>query len=210
MDRTPERRPTFIESWIDDIGDDVKSYGAYKLLPWILALCIGFGWCASQLVDHAEFWKRPEVSCVFFTACLTINALLLALSWSSFAKIYEIAGRPEIGRFLKSRGLLSFYIFQVDFIHITQVIAVTFSGLALILSVTPGLAKYPIYFSIDTIYDAAFTMAIASTIYALRYALGAVKIMQDLVWYSSLLPSNGEPPITVHEGGKSAKEKGTS
>jgi len=44
---------------------------------------------------------------------------------------------------------------------------------------------------------------IASTIYALRYAIGAVRIMQDLVWYSAYFVGDApERDMTVHEGGR--------
>jgi hypothetical protein len=203
MDNLPESRPGFIDAWLDDLLDDYRTYGIRKLFPWFLALFIAIGWGASKLVNYDELWGKPEVAVVFFAAAVTINGLLLALSWGSFGKIYEIAGRPELARYLKEKKLLKTYIFHVDFIHYTQIVALACSGLALLVSVF-DLSRLEEYVSIQLIHDLVFTSTIASTMYALRYALGAVTIMQDLVWHSASLPINGaEPGMKVHQGGRS-------
>jgi hypothetical protein len=200
----PTKRPSFLEAWLDDLRDDLGRYGKRKLVPWALLACSAFGVAVAMLVPVEHFWEKPEVSVVFFTAAVTINGLLLALSWGSFAKIYELASEPAMASFLRRHNLLNSYIFHVDFIHVAQVCALSWSGGALILCVIghfpPAIAKYV---SLLMLQKISLAGCVASSIYALKYALGAVRIMQDLVWYSAHnLPSSPERDMQVHEGGR--------
>jgi hypothetical protein len=201
----PQRRPSFIDSWLTDIRDDVRRYGKWKLVPWVALICIAIGASVTALVAKDHFWEKPEISVVFFTAAVTINGLLLALSWGSFAKIYDIAVEPKLASFLRRHDLLKDYIFQVDYIHITQILALSCSGIALVLSVIDRLPHYVSdIIPLVTLQKVSLAACIASTIYALKYAVGAVRIMQDLVWNSAYFVSDGpERDIKVHDGGKS-------
>lgn len=197
-------RPSFLVAWLDDLRDDLARYGKRKLVPWTMLACCFVGVSVALLVPADHFWEKPEISVVFFTAAVTINGLLLALSWGSFAKIYELASAPPMASFLRRHGLLNSYIFHVDFIHVAQVCAVSWSGAALILCVIGhlphGVEKY---LSLLLIQKISLAGCVASSIYALIYALGAVRIMQDLVWYSAHnLPAGSERDMQVHEGGR--------
>jgi hypothetical protein len=197
--------PSFLEAWLDDLRDDLRRYGNHKLVPWTMLACCAVGAAVSLLVPKDHFWAKPEVSVVFFTAAVTINGLLLALSWGSFAKIYELASAPTMASFLRRHNLLNGYIFQVDFIHLAQVCAVCWSGAALILSVVGHLPhEIERYLPLLVIQKVSLAGCIASSIYALVYALGAVRMMQDLMWHSAHnLPNNLEAGLQVHEGGRS-------
>jgi hypothetical protein len=201
----PTERPGFLIAWLDDLREDLARYGARALVPWKIFVCCIIGYVVARLVPEAEFWAKPEISVVFFTAALTINGLLLALSWGSFAKIYELASEPAMAAFLRKHNLLRSYIFHVDYIHFTQVCAVSWSSAALVLCVIdhiPHVAESIV--SLLTLQEVSLAGCVASSIYALTCALGAVRIMQDLVWYSAYnLPQDGpERGMQVHEGGK--------
>lgn len=199
----PQKRPSFINSWLTDIREDYLRYGAKSLVPWSALACIGIGAGVSLLVPKEHFWEKPEVSVVFFTAAVTINGLLLALSWGSFAKICELASEPKMASFLRRHDMLKSYIFHVDFIHAAQVAALSLSGVALIMCVIDHLPHLITdIVSLLILQKISLAGSIASTIFALKYALGAVQIMQDLVWYSAYFVSEGEPNITIHEGGR--------
>ncbi len=94
----PKRRPNFLEAWLEDLQNDLRRYGPITLVPWFAFACIAAGVGVTLLVPKDNFWDKPEISAVFFTATVTINGLLLALSWGSFAKIYELASEPKLGR----------------------------------------------------------------------------------------------------------------
>jgi hypothetical protein len=203
MAHIPER-PSFLVAWLDDLREDLARYGKRKLVPSTLLVCCAAGSAVALLVPTDHFWEKPEISVVFFTAAVTINGLLLALSWGSFAKIYELASAPAMASFLRRHGLLNSYIFHVDFIHIAQVCALSWSGVALILCVIEHLPhEVARYISLLVLQKVSLAGCVASSIYALIYALGAVKIMQDLVWYSAHnIVSGPERDIQVHEGGR--------
>jgi hypothetical protein len=199
----PARRPSFLEAWIDDLRDDVRRYGARKLLPWAAIICGCIGYLVAIIVPQDHFWEKPEISIVFFTAAVTINGLLLALSWGSFAKIYEIASEPKLAGWLRRNNLLNQYMFHVDFIHYAQIAALSCSGASLVLCVVDKIPhEIADRISLLSIQRISLAATVATTIYALKYALGAVRIMQDLVWHSAYFEPD-RPDMRVHEGGKS-------
>lgn len=198
----PQRRPGFLESWLDDIRDDIGRYGSRKVVPWTALACALIGFATTSYVPKEHFWDKPEISVVFFTAAVTINGLLLALSWGSFAKIYEIASEPRLAKFLRRHRQLNGFIFHVDFIHYTQVSALSMSGLSLILCVVENLPeRLTSVITLLTMQKISMGLSVATSIYALRYALGAVRMMQDLVWYSAELPAGSDHDLTLHSGG---------
>ncbi len=174
------RRPDFVEGWLRDLQDTKEKYGVYRLMPWwVLSFAViggGASWCIPE-----EFWKHPDRSIPFLVGLLTVDGLFLAFSWNSFGKIYEAACAPQFGAYLRRNGLLTKYFFHVDYVHITQVTAVICAAAALTLS---AIDIVPIW---SKRLALAFTMA--SLLYALRYALGAVRIMQDIVWYRTVFDS---------------------
>lgn len=193
-------RPSFIYAWLTDIRDDYSRGGIIKLVPWQVAICCAIGAAASYFLPKNGFWDKPEIPVAFFAAAITINGLLLALAWSSFSKTYEIASSPGFSGYLREKNLLNNYIFIVDYIHFTQITALLTSATGLVGSIiweALPRAALPVLFG----------ATIATSIYAVRYALGAVRVMQDLVWnrstYDQLTATpNGSRPIRVHDGGK--------
>ena len=198
----PTKRLSFLEAWLDDLQDDLHHYGKHKLVPWAALVCVCIGAVVSIIVPIDHFWGKPEISIVFFTAAVTINGLLLALSWGSFAKIYEIASEPKLAAWLRRHNLLNRYIFHVNFIHYAQVVALSWSGVALVLCVVEHIPhSIESVVSLLTLQRISLAGSVASTIYALKYALGAVTIMQDLVWYSAHFEPD-RPDMRLHDGGK--------
>jgi hypothetical protein len=181
------KRPSFFESWLDDLQDDVRRSGPKQLIPLKIVLFLIVGYCASRLAGSGEFWAKPEQSLVFFAAIVTFNGLLLALSWGSFAKVYELASEPKLGQFLRKHQMLSTYIFHVEYIHYTQIVALSFSGLCMLLSIIDVLPYIDREVSLATVREVTMALSVASTMYALSNAQGGVRMMQDLVWFAAEL-----------------------
>lgn len=198
------KRPNFLEAWLDDLLDDVRRYGPSKLIPWamVVALCIGIT-SAWLVATDEKFWK-PEISMVFFTASATVNGLLLALSWGSFAKIYELASKQEMAAFLRRHGLIKSVTLHVDFIHVCQISALSWSCVALLLCAIDRLPEtLSNIVALLILRKITFAGTVSSTFYALYYAVGAVKIMQDLFWYSAHeIPTERDQTLVVKEGGR--------
>jgi hypothetical protein len=186
-------KPRFIDAWLTDLRDDYRRYGWTKLVPIWVFISLAVGALATWKITARSFWDHPEISIAFLGVIATINGLLLALSWGSFAKIYEIASVPKFAAYLRRHGLLNTYSFFVDYIHATQVLAVLCAFATLTACV---LSDIPI-----DVRRILLGFTVASSVYAFKYALGAVRIMQDLVWYAAVFETEGEKhPMQVHEG----------
>lgn len=202
----PLKRPSFIDSWLTDLQEDYRRYGKRKLVPWMLLLCLTMGGVVAYLLPSEQFWSRPDLSGVMLSAILTVNGLFLALSWSSFAKIYEIAAAPKLASFLRRHGLLRDYIFLVNYIHATQIAALIFSATTLIFCFATLPTNIEAFVPVILLRRLLSVPAFGFTIYALIYALGAVRMMQDLVWNSSYFASDSnDPSLQVHDGGRDVR-----
>lgn len=178
--RQPDRdikRPDLVEGWLDNIKSAWRKRGIIGIIPWWIIIFLAMGGFSSYLATK-EFYNRADLSIPFYVGILTVDGLFLAFSWSSFIKIYEAAGAPDFGLYLRDNGLLTKYFFHVDYIHITQVGAVICAASSLTITTFRGVPRLGQHI--------AFAMTIATLLYALRYALGAVRIMQDIVWYRAV------------------------
>lgn len=173
MDEIP-KKPSFIVAWLEDLKDDVERYGVRKLVPlWLLI----FGAVSSAIafIIPEKVWDDLGDVLTLYGAVLTMNGLLLALSWSGFGKIYETASAPGFAEFLRATGMLKTVHFFIDFIHYAQLSALGVSGASLLVALHTDL---------NIIWQRiALALTLTTSLYALRYAIGAVRIMQDLVWY---------------------------
>jgi hypothetical protein len=171
------RRPDLVEGWVSEIQETKKKYGAYRLFPWWLTFFCAVGVLISFRISDL-FWTKPDQEIPFFVGILTVDGLLLAFSWSSFVKIYEAACAPNFGVYLRRNGLLVKYFFHIDYIHITQVVSVTCAAPTLVITIIEDIPLWG--------KRIATTLTIATMMYALKCALAAVRIMQDIVWYRAI------------------------
>jgi hypothetical protein len=188
-------RASFVSRFLEDLKEDVDRYGHHKLIPFWL---IGAAGVAAVIVWilPASFWTDDLDSdrIALVAGILTFNGLVLAISWSSFSKIYEIASAQGFSTWLTQKGLLNGIHFLVDFIHTAQVLAVLASFAMLLFS--PATQDYP------RISQALFGIMICFSIYALAYGSGAVRLMQDLVYYRHQFENQRTSPVTVVQSRK--------
>jgi hypothetical protein len=82
-----------------------------------------------------EFWpQRRDNATVVYAAILTMNGIILALSWGAFAKIYETISAPNFSTFLKEHGALDKFLFFVAYVHLAQLLALIASAGGLIIT----------------------------------------------------------------------------
>ena len=169
------QRPTFVESWFDDAKADYQRRGLRSLFPTTLILCAGLSAAAAYFVPNGFFFpSKWDVAATVYTGLLAFNALTLALAWGAIGRIYESIAQPGFSSFLKDGGVLSTYLFYISFVHVVQVIAAFVTLVSLVMLFLP----------LGPLYDkVSLAATLAATLYALRWAFGAVSIVQDLSWY---------------------------
>lgn len=194
-----DARPSFLSAFLKDLWEDVSKYGCHKVIPvWLISF--GLIGAAVGYLSPNSFWAIDKLAdrIALFAGVLTFNGLMLALSWSAFAKIYEMASAPGFSKWLETEGLLNTYYFFVDFIHYAQIAAVLVTFLSLMLSIILPTFPAPFMDWANLTGRISLAATITFSLYAMRYAIGSVRIMQDLVInrnkYESLRP---KPVIAI-------------
>jgi hypothetical protein len=173
--------PSFLKSWLQDLSEEIDE-GRYKIIPfWILSF-VAVGLIVSLYMPK-EFWtQRRDNATVVYAAILTMNGIILALSWGAFAKIYETISAPNFSTFLKEHGALDKFLFFVAYVHLAQLLALIASAGGLIIT------------QFDTIGLFWQRIALATTIglgsYAVKQAAGSVTVMHDLIRYRTIFDAD--------------------
>lgn len=171
MRRGPRR---FVAYLIRDIAQGFDKRGFLALVPVALIVSVGCGVLVARFASPT-FWDEMQNVIAFYAAGLAVNAILLAVCWASFARIFETLSDPDFGAWMRLRKLDGYYGWYVDFIHAAQMLAVALMAVGLGASLVSSLP--PI---VDRVMLGA---AIATSVYAARWAAGCVRIMQDLADY---------------------------
>lgn len=167
LPRGPKR---FMAYWIRDIAHGVDKRGLRALLPVRFLVCVGVG-VAVGWTARNSFLATMSDRIAFYAGLLAVNAILLAVCWAAFAKIYEILATPDFGMWVKQNGLHGYYDFYVEYIQLAQAFAVGTALAALVITVLPLIA---------TVDRLALGAAISTSLYAGWWASGCVRIMQEL------------------------------
>ena len=190
-------RPSFVASVLERLATGAREEGAKALLPVWFLVCTSAGIAATYFMPP-EFWLPTNwgVSTATYAGLLTFNGLTLTLGWGAFGRVYDILSQSKLGEYLFKNNIMNNYLVQIDFMHLFQVLAAILSGCGLVSVV----ADAPLL--LDRIIFAAL---VAATLYALKQALDAVRMMNDLVWQSALFATHyagGAPTLTTVPGGR--------
>jgi hypothetical protein len=172
---TIEERPRFLSLWLEELRGDLDERGIRALVPWWLlcfsGLSIVLAWQIPVGFFQTAHW---DISTAVYAGALAFNGLLLALSWQAFARIQASMCAPGFSSFLKRRKLIGGYLFWIDYVQLSQVAAVCASatGLITILLSTVSLHGDRVIFG----------LVVGLSVYAVKNALDAMKLMHDLVW----------------------------
>lgn len=177
-------RPKFLPSYFAALSERAQGGTLWRMFI-VPALAISASVGVAYLIP-TTFWLNVnlEVSTTVYTGILTVNGLILALSWSAFSRIYESISAPKFCAFLRNNNLLNKYIITVSSIHGLQLLAVIASAIGLV-SVLIDIA----YIIVDQIL---FGIMIFFSIYAVQQAVSAVAIMNDLLWQKAIFDEHRE------------------
>ena len=98
--------------------------------------------------------------------------------------------------FLNRHNKVNMYIFHVNYIHYAQILSLLVSFGTMLVAVI----KLPetSFVSENLLRYYSLSLTIATSLYALSYALGAVRMMQDLVWYAADMSASSGREAAVY------------
>lgn len=167
-------RPTFAATFAKALSIAAKKRGWRAYLPARLSLCFGVAFIPAYLVP-TSFWSdaKWDISTAVYGSVLAFNALLLAIGWGAFSKIYEIIGSRRFGDFLGRHDMLDIHILFVGMVHA----ALAVSALASLAGLITLTIDFPVAAD-RIIFGTMIALSINSTAEAMR----ASDMMHDLLW----------------------------
>ena len=174
MNAAPTPRPRFTRAYITSLGKSFDERGFLALIPVWLLICASVAWSIAYYMPEG-FWKNTNqsVAVVVYVGILTINGLILALSWSTFARIHECITADDFCAYLMENELLGDYVVYIGYVHAVQIIAIITSGAGLMVLL------YSLPLLVERI---TFAAMLALSIYAIKQAANSVTVMHDLIW----------------------------
>lgn len=172
-------RPKFLASYMEAIAQSTARRGWRALVPFWLIAC-GISSAAMAYVIPYSFWRdeRLDVAVVVYIGILTLNGLILTLSWNAFSRIYEMIGAPGFASYLLTKKIMNRYIVYIGYVHSAQLAAIITSAAGLLMLLC----------SIEnTLYNRiAFAVMVAASCYAIVTAARAVEVVHDLIWQKAI------------------------
>lgn len=180
MENNDFLRPGFLTSYFDAMRDNARRDGWRAIIPIWLIVGMIVGSVAAYAVP-ADFWTEEDWgdALLLYATMVTINGLLLVLSWSAFSRIHEvILSSVGFSLFLRRAKLLNNYIFYIDYVQVAQLLALFASAVGLFTSLAVLPKPY--------LYRVILAASVGFSIYAIRYAVNAVTMMHNLVWQKAI------------------------
>jgi len=177
-------RPKFLSSFFSAMAERAERKTIFQgILVPIVAAIVG---AATAYWLPADFWleKNMGVATSVYVGILTLNGLILAISWSAFSRIYETISAPKFSAFLQRNELLNKYLVTLTFIHGLQLFSIIVSASGLVI-----LLMDISYLFIDR---SIFGLIVFGSIFAIQQATSAVAIMNDLVWQKATFDEHEE------------------
>lgn len=191
--KLPRGARRFLTYLLQDTAYGVAKRGLLSLLPIRMIACAAIGTFASAKLSE-KFIADLSIPVAFYAAILTLNAILMAVCWGAFAKIFDATTDPKFGQWMRLRKLDSYYEFYTDYIHLSQMIATATAAIALTASILSDI-PYVITASL-------FGFTVGSTAYAAWWSFGGVRIMQDISEQRAKYLANPDDVQSMQREGK--------
>jgi hypothetical protein len=180
------QRPRFLPLLFKTLGGEVDSRGFRAVVPIWIVVCLAIG-IGVAFVLPDRFWLNNNLSTslTLYSVIITINGLILALSWNAFSRIHDsIVSSPGFSLFLREETLLDGYLLYVDYVHAAQLIALFSSFVSVVV----------LLIDISSImYDRiVFGASIGLSIYAIKKAVDVVIVMHDLIWHKAIFEEGND------------------
>ena len=166
--------PSLSVTYIKALSAAVQNRGWLAYIPFSFLSAAGAALCSFFLVPKS-FWGATAIgnSIMIYAGILTFSGILLAVGWSSFAKVYEILGRGNLSRMLKNQNLLDVHFMYVSIANFMLTVFVVICAIGLLsLTVTKPVL-------LDQIILASIC---GSGILAITATFNISKFLQQLIW----------------------------
>lgn len=165
-------RQDMFSLFLDEVKADWRRGGLRGVVPWTLSLCAAAGiyvgfWSPAKLFTDVQWQTLTGV----YAGVLTFNGITLALTWGAISKVYETITRGEFARFLRVANSLEQYQFYIQFMHLVQIFAAVLAVIGLFMTLVP----LP-----EDVHRGAMSLVVASTLYAIKWASGSVRVVREL------------------------------
>jgi hypothetical protein len=170
--------PQFLGSYVASLKQSAKKRGRWAFFPsWVIVFFIG-GSVAAYYIP-SRFWSPPaeDMATAIYVGILTLNGLILVLSWNAFMRVHEIISDSTFGAYLYEKELLNGYLFYLKYVNVAQVISLITSAASLLVFLC----------DVGELFNrATFVFIVATSAYAIKTALSAVRVMHDLIWQKAI------------------------
>ncbi|MCR5878413.1 hypothetical protein [Phenylobacterium sp. J367] len=167
----PRGARRFVAYWLQDTAYRFHKHGFRTLIPVRTIVCVAIGAAVGMHANKVTLADTQTMVAVY-AAVFTVNAILLAICWGAFSKMFDILSDQDFGAWLRRRRMDGYYSFYIEFIQLMQMLAVATAAVALILSLLAGIPEWALH--------AALAAVATTSSYAAWWASGCVHIMQDL------------------------------
>ena len=167
-------RPKFFLLFLDGLKLDYKAGGLKRIVPFLFGGFIGIGFLIVHYIP-ATITTTPKEIFPIIAALITAQGIILAMSMQTSGVILNNISVGNFSLFLKSKGLLEYYMLLVQFIQIIHITSLS----ALLATAIISLLGIPLFFKI------MLAVSMGLFIYALRWAAGTSVIVRDLIHYRS-------------------------
>jgi hypothetical protein len=165
-------KPSFLQSLLDSWQLSLSAKRAYDLIPYWIAISSCLGFLAARKLPDSLWTEKADTLVVLMGSLLAFNGIVTALSWSAFAKIYEIIGAGAFCAHLRRYKLLNQYLHFVGWCQGAQVVAISCTGFAL----------FSFWLFQPWAGRIVVGAAVAASTYAVRQGVATSTAMQDLIW----------------------------
>lgn len=188
-------KPKLSQNFADGLAIAAKNRGWHAYIPYALLTCLILGLILAYFIPE-KLWNETDTSngLTVYGGLLAFNSLLLAIGWSTFAKLYELIGSGPFSKFLKRNGILKYHILFVEISQFTLVFS----------SVISGFGMFSILLPFSLITDRLIlATAVGFSLYALVKCIQCTQAMHDILWEAAEFDSDtdcGEKITPIRNG----------
>lgn len=195
------RPPSFVELFIRLCKEDIASRHYGEVIPWCLALCLVIGFVVGNVVSM-QIWRDKANLVTIFSALVTAQGVLLALSLNSVQQVFLTISSGSFSKWLKSNTLLDGYIFLIRFQQLINVLSLVFLVFALFFiylydNCVPFLDFPFVLVRFNDVVCFVVSLASGVFLYSLKQTADSFRMASDLTYfkaeYEAMLSRNCEP-----------------